>query len=58
VKAPRFAPSIVSYVTPNSYVLARTDTQQLPFGDRVGEGIISEIVYERLGLRRFPHIGQ
>lgn len=37
----------MSYVTLNSYVIARIDIQQLPFGDRVKQAISGVIVYGR-----------
>jgi hypothetical protein len=37
VKKPRIAPSMVSYAILNTYVVARIDIKQWPFGDRVGE---------------------
>lgn len=37
LEIPRIAPSIVRYATRGAYAVARIDTQQLPFGDRVGE---------------------
>jgi hypothetical protein len=39
VKKPRIAPSMVSYATLNTYVIARIDIERWPFGDRVGQAI-------------------
>ncbi|HYB81377.1 MAG TPA: hypothetical protein VED43_06965 [Mycobacterium sp.] len=44
VKTPRIAPSMVAYTPQSTYVVAQTDTEELPFGDRVDEAIPPEIV--------------
>jgi hypothetical protein len=40
----RIAPSMVAHTPLSTYVVAQTDTERMPFGDRVGYAIAAKIV--------------
>ena len=44
VETLRIAPSIVTHAPLYAYAVVQTDTDALPFGDRVGGAIPAEIV--------------
>jgi len=44
VETLRIAPSMVAHALLYAYVVAQTDTEELPFGDRVGDAIPPEMV--------------
>jgi len=44
VETLRIAPSMVANAPLYAYVVALTDTEELPFGDRVGDAVPPKIV--------------